>query len=173
MVNVFIAKIATLMLLCTALSGCFVNHLLNYPFRSKEVIASLPIDPDSRDVQAFVLDGIRTDARFYLHDSLGPYNIDICKDDTVDSYNSHVKILVTLSAGGMEPRTKLRTKLFYTGVGCDGINGWNVASFLLPKDFDLDQKVTLTLQILEDKDDFFKTLTNPKLVFWAGKGTLK
>lgn len=162
-------KRVILFLVCCLLNSCFVNKALNNPFRYRESIASLPIDPDSRDVQTFVLDGIRTDARFYLHDSLGPYLIDICKDDTTYSENYHVKLLVTLSAGGMEPRTEVSTTLSYTGLGCDYM-GWEVASFFLPKDFDLDQKVILTLQILEDKDDFFKTLTNPKLVLTVGSG---
>lgn len=56
------------------------------------------------------------------------------------------------------------------GLSCEA-KGWTVAQISLTKDFDRNQKMTVVLQILEDKDDFLKKLKNPKLVVWAGTGT--
>ncbi len=163
-------KNTVLAFFCMVLCGCFVNHLLNYPFRVKENIASLPIDFDGRDSLVFEFDNIKSDKIFYLYrDNLqGPYSVDICTDDDyIDNFN--VKITVTMIVGGIEHKT-VNTCLFYGGAGCDAANGWTVGSFSLPKDFDRNQKLTIILQILEDKDEFLKKLKNPKLVLWAGTG---
>lgn len=169
MVNRLI-KVVILTFFCTAISGCFVNHLLNYPFRLMENIAFLPIDFDSRDSLVFNFDNIKSDKIFYLYrqNLQGPYSVDICTEDAfIDNYN--VKITATMIAGDIE-RKKVNTCLCRGGGGCDG-NGWTVGHFSLPQDFDRNQKVTIILQILEDKDDFLKKLKNPKLVLWAGTGT--
>lgn len=154
---------------CMALSGCFVNHLLNYPFRIMEKIASLPIDFESRDSLVFEFDNIKSDKIFYLYleNLQGPYSVDICTDDDyIDNFN--VKITATMIVGGIEHKT-VNTCLCRGGQGCDA-NGWTVGKFSLPKDFDRNQKLTVILQILEDKDDFLKKLKNPKLCLWAGTG---
>lgn len=155
---------------CMVLCGCFVNHLLNYPFRLMENIASLPIDFDSRDSLVFEFDNIKSEKIFYLYrqNLQGPYSVDICTDDDyMDNFN--VKIIVTMIVGGIEYK-EVNTRLFYGGLGCNA-NGWTVGSFSLPKDFNRNQKLTIILQILEDKDGFLKKLKNPKLVLWAGTGT--
>lgn len=163
-------KMTILAFSCMVLCGCFVNHLLNYPFRLMEKIASLPIDFDNGDSLVFEFDNIKSDKIFYLYrqNLQGPYSVDICTDDDyIDNYN--VKITATMIAGGIE-RKKVNTCLCRGGLSCEA-NGWTVAEISLPKDFDRNQKMTVILQIMEDKDDFLKKLKNPKLVVWAGTGT--
>lgn len=165
-------KMTILAFSCMVLCGCFVNHLLNYPFRLMENIDSLPIDFDSRDSLVFEFDNIKSDKIFYLYrqNLQGPYSVDICTENPYTA-NFNVRLSVTMIAGGIE-RKRVNIPLFYGGLGCDEANsGWTVGQISFPHDFDRNQKLTIILQILEDKDDFLKKLKNPKLVLWAGTGT--
>lgn len=170
MVNAAITRMAKLALLCTVLSGCC---LLNYPFRLSETIASFPIDIDSREPQIFELDNIKTDKIFYLYtlDRQGPYSVDICTDDSLYTESFNIKWSITMITDGIEPKTKTRDFISYGG-GCSKYeSGWTLDEYVLPKDFNRNQKVTLIFQILEDKEGFLKARKNPKLVVWAGTGT--
>lgn len=171
MVNAAITRMAKLALLCTVLSGCC---LLNYPFRLSETIASFPIDIDSREPQIFELDNIKTDKIFYLYtlDRQGPYSVDICTDDSLYTESFNIKWSITMITDGIEPKTKTRDFISYGGGGCSKYeSGWTLDEYVLPKDFNRNQKVTLIFQILEDKGGFLKARKNPKLVVWAGTGT--
>lgn len=167
-------KMTILAFSCMVLCGCFVNHLLNYPFRLSETIASFPIDPDSREPQIFELDNIKSDKIFYLYrqNLQGPYSVDICTDDSLYTDSHNIKWSITMITDGIEPKTKTRDLLFYGGVGCSKYEiGWTLDQYVFPKDFNRNQKVTLIFQILEDKEGFLKARKNPKLVVWAGTGT--
>ena len=130
------------------------------------------MDFDGREPLVFILDGLKTDKVFYLYrqNLQGPYSVDICTEDSFIDDNYNVKLSVTMIVDGIEPQTVTRTCLCRGGLSCEA-NGWTVAQISLPKDFDRNQKMTVVLQILEDKDDFLKKLKNPKLVVWAGTGT--
>lgn len=110
-------KMTILAFSCTVLCGCFVNHLLNYPFRLSETIASFPIDTDSREPQIFELNNIKFDKIFYLYlqNLQGPYSVDICTDDSLYTDSHNIKWSITMITDGIEPKTKTRDLLFYGG----------------------------------------------------------
>lgn len=181
-------KWALSFLFCMLLDGCFVNQALNYPFRGQEIIASFPIDPNTMNKQDFELDGIRTEKTFIMqlpsnirlvrqeeldtNKYLGPYGVSLCMDDSVyEEARFDVRIVVTLSSFEMEAQ-KDTNALHFTGVACDH-GGWSIGSFRLPRNFDLDQRVIVSFQVLEDREKYLGMLTNPRLVVVAGRGSVK
>lgn len=123
-----------------ALSGCFVNHLLNYPFRLSETITSFPIDVDSREPQIFELDNIKSDKMFYIYcNRLGPYRVDICTDDSLYTESFNIKWSITMITDGIEPKTMAKGSLWSGGRGCSKYeSGWTLDEYTFPEDFNRD-----------------------------------
>ncbi len=190
-------RIALILLFACLLNSCFVNRALNYPFRGKEIITSFSIDPNTSEVQTFEFDEIKTEKMFFQRYPpsprtknlgelkeyrRGPYQVSLCIDDTLEYYGDKfsgyskngVKVLVTLSVDGIEQQ-RVINDLDAFGVPCGIYNGWQIADFGFPGDFDINEKrkFLLSFQIIEDNKKYLAGVTNPKLVFSAGSGSVK
>ncbi len=192
-------RITLVLLFACLLNSCFVARALNYPFRGQEIITSFSIDPNTSEVQTFEFDEIKTDKIFYagMKPSMfrtempdnpeeyrkGQYLTSLCVDDSIVHYSyelegyirNGVKVLVTLSVDGVEHPYKHVMDLSSSGFPCDKSNGWVIAYFSFPGDFDINQKrkFLLSFQIIEDNKKYLSSLTNPRLVFSAGDGSVK
>ncbi len=190
-------KITLILLFACLLNSCFVNRALNYPFRGREIIASFSIDPNTSEVQTFELDGVRTEKKHgrnrCYHTNVGgqveeicnkfkgPYQISLCIEDSLEYYRyfeyygdfesyrkNGVNIIATLNTAGVEKKWS-SGYLIGTGVACNKLRGWQLMYAQLPLDFDVNQKVTISIQILEDRKKYLSSLKSLKLVFSAGE----